>query len=238
MRVATWNVNWAPPGSGRGDHVAVKLRGLGADIMIVTEGFAELLPPDGHLIDAGDDWGYALRPGRRKTLAWSRHPWRDVRRLDEGPGKGRVVAGITETDAGPVGVIAVCIPWRDAHVRTGLRRNALQWQEHQACCTQLLELRQDFAHGRPTLIAGDFNQRIPRRGQPLRVEASLSAALTGMTTWTAGDSAFGQLIDHVAGSAELAAEDVVVWPGEEEHGRLSDHSGVACTVSVVSPGVA
>jgi len=216
----------------------VKLRGLGADIMIVTEGFAELLPPDGHLIDAGDDWGYALRPGRRKTLAWSRHPWRDVRRLDEGPGKGRVVAGITETDAGPVGVIAVCIPWRDAHVRTGLRRNALQWQEHQACCTQLLELRQDFAHGRPTLIAGDFNQRIPRRGQPLRVEASLSAALTGMTTWTAGDSAFGQLIDHVAGSAELAAEDVVVWPGEEEHGRLSDHSGVACTVSVVSPGVA
>jgi len=206
--------------------------------MIVTEGFAELLPPDGHLIDAGDDWGYALRPGRRKTLAWSRHPWSDVRHLDEGAGKGRVVAGITDTEAGPLGVIAVCIPWRDAHVRTGLRRNALQWQEHQACCTQLLELRQDFAHGRPTLIAGDFNQRIPRRRAPLRVEASLSAALTGMTTWTAGDSAFGQLIDHVAGSAELAAEDVVVWPGEEEHGRLSDHSGVACTVSVVSPGVA
>ena len=237
MRIATWNVNWAPPGTDRGDTVAAKFRGLGADIMIVTEGFAELLPSEGHLIDAGDDWGYGLEPRRRKTLAWSRHPWSDVRHLDEGAGKGRVVAGITDTEAGPLGVIAVCIPWQDEHVRTGPRRDALQWQEHQECCTQLLKLRQDFAHGRPTLIAGDFNQRIPRRRAPLRVEASLSAALTRMTTWTAGDSAFGQLIDHIAGSAQLAAKDVVVWPGKEEHGRrLSDHSGVACTVSVVGAG--
>ena len=125
-RVATWNVGWATPGSKRGDRVTALLRGLDADILVVTEGYGGLLPDEDHVIHAGDDWGYTTVPGRRKTLAWSRHPWRDVRRMDEGAGKGRVVAGVTDTKAGPVEVIAVCISMaRRARAHRTTRRGGM-----------------------------------------------------------------------------------------------------------------
>jgi hypothetical protein len=234
-RVATWNVEWAKPGSKRGDRVTALLRGLDADILVVTEGFGGLLPDEGHVIDAGDDWGYTTIHGRRKTLAWSRHPWRDVRRIDKDAGKGRVVAGVTDTKAGPVKVIAVCIPWPDAHVRTG-RRDAARWDEHLECCTQLAAFRRDLGAD-PYIIAGDYNQRIPPKGQPQKVAASLDAALAGMTVWTRGEdlASPGLLIDHIAGTDDLSAHDVVVWAGNDEQGRLSDHDGVACIVGAAPP---
>ena len=125
----------------------------------------------------------------------------------------------------PVGV-----PWRDAHVRSGPRQDAAVWEEHLACCTQLLALRQEFAPGVSTVIAGDFNQRIPRARQPARVEAALNAALAGMTVWTRGETACGPLIDHIAASDDFAADSVEPWHGHDDHGRLSDHAGVACTL--------
>jgi hypothetical protein len=232
-RVATWNVGWATPGSKRGDRVTALLRGLDADILVVTEGYGGLLPDEDHVIHGGDDWGYTTVPGRRKTLAWSRHPWRDVRRMDEGAGKGRVVAGVTDTKVGPVEVIAVCIPWRDAHARSG-RRDAAGWDEHLECCARLTAFRRDLGAG-PCIIAGDYNQRIPRKRQPRKVAASLDAALAGMTVWTRGETSLALLIDHIAGTDDLSADDVVVWAGHDEHGRLSDHAGVACVVGAAPP---
>ena len=34
-----------------------------ADIIVATEGFRDLLPPDGYTVDAGPDWGYAAKDG-------------------------------------------------------------------------------------------------------------------------------------------------------------------------------
>ncbi len=132
LRTGTWNTEWAKPGSARGERVRRALAAPDCDILCVTEGFAGLLPPDGHLIDAGPDWGYPIREGRRKVLLWSKRPWSDVDALgsDDLP-SGRFVAGATETPVGPVTVVGVCIPWRDAHVRGGTR-NRKRWEDHLA----------------------------------------------------------------------------------------------------------
>lgn len=232
MRVATWNVQWAAPRSARGVRVSAKLDAIKADILVITEGLPGLLPAHGYLIDAGSDWGYAEKPGRRKVLAWSKRPWRELHLVETGAAKGRVLAAVSDTDDGPVRVIAVCIPWQDAHVKTG-RKDRKGWEEHVECCGQLLAFRHAFDRGVPTLVAGDFNQRIPRKRQPIRAEEALDAALVDMTVWTQGDTHCGQLIDHIAGSADLAFDSVEVWSAGDADGALSDHSGVAGNVHIV-----
>ena len=225
MRVATWNVEWARPGTLRGTRVAALLARLDADVLVVTEGSAGLLPTDGHIIDAGDDWGYGNEEHRRKVLAWSRQPWTDVTRLAHGSSLGRVLLGRTTTPLGEVSITAVCIPWARAHVTSG-RRDAGQWDEHIDCCSQLAQLPQ----GPRSILIGDFNQRIPRSRQPLRAADALTSMLQGWTVWTAGDTGHGRMIDHIATSSDLAGGDIACWPGTDDTGRLSDHAGVACTV--------
>jgi len=63
----------------------------------------------------------------------------------------------------------------------------------------------------------------------------LDAALAGMTVWTRGETSLGLLIDHIAGTDDLSADDAVGWSGHDEHGRLSDHAGVACIVGAAPP---
>jgi endonuclease/exonuclease/phosphatase family metal-dependent hydrolase len=226
LRVATWNVEWAKPGSVRGERVRALLADLAADILIVTEGSAALLPEGGHIIDAGADWGYGDKPERRKVLAWSRTSWTDVQTIDYCASRGRVVSARTETALGEIDVISVCIPWRDAHVRAG-RRDARPWSEHLECCSQLMEK----AIGPRTVIAGDFNQRVPRHRQPIAVAAALDRVLAPFTVWTGGDTEAGPLIDHIASTPDLRRAAVHAWSGTSATGRLSDHSGVAVDLS-------
>jgi len=231
MRIATWNVNWAGPKSTRYARISARLQNADADVLVITEGQSGLLPADGYSIDAGNDWGYGEYVDRRKVLAWSKRPWRDVRRIESGAARSRTLAGITDTDDGPVAVIAVCIPWKDAHVRTG-RGGARPWAEHIECCAQLLTFRATLDSSVPTLIVGDYNQRIPRYRQTKAAESALNEALNGMTVWTTGDTRCDQLIDHVTGSPDLIGHNVNVWPASDADGRLSDHTGVACSARI------
>jgi exonuclease III len=232
MRIATWNVNWAGPRSPRYGRISLRLDDANADVLVITEGQRGLLPA-GESIDAGSDWGYGEKPDRRKVLAWSKRPWREVRRLETGAARGRVLAAITDTEDGPMAVIAVCVPWKDAHVRSGRggggRAGAKPWGEHIECCEQLRKFRATVAANIPTLIVGDYNQRIPRHGQSKAAETALHEALSGMSVWTAGDTRCGKLIDHVAGSPDLIAHSIEVWGATDTHGRLSDHAGVVCS---------
>jgi len=230
VRIATWNIQWAGPRSRRAGPIVTRLEEIDADVLVITEGQLGLMPP-GHVIDAGCDWGYGEKRERRKVLGWSRRPWRDEYRSEKGAARGRLFAAVTDTDGGPVRVIAVCIPWRDAHVRTG-RGGAKLWQEHLKFCTQLSAIRQSLDSGVPTILAGDFNQRIPRTTQPPSVAAGLEAAIDGLRVWTKGDTEHGRLIDHIAGDERLEKDRVRVWSGIDAGGPLSDHNGVACDVRV------
>lgn len=226
---------WAPPGSPRGQFFQQHLVQPTTDVVCVTEGFADLLPAHGDVIEADADYGYPLHAGRRKVLLWSRTSWHEVDAVGDPslPG-GRFVAGTTSTTVGEVRCVGVCVPWRDAHVRTG-RRDRTPWADHVLYLEHLrtvLDRRRDM----PTVVLGDFNQRVPRARQPAPVFDALTTALTGFTFATAGPiTGTAELsIDHVATTRELAARTVRHLPSRTDEGRqMSDHFGLEVTLGHV-----
>ncbi len=224
-------MEWATPGTRRGHRVAALLNGV-ADVMAVTECTLGVLPT-GHVVDAGSDWGYRVDdPSRRKVALWSRWPWTDVDPVghpDLPP--GRFVAGTTSTPIGDLRVVGVCIPWAGAHVSTG-RRDRRQWQDHEQYLRALPDVL--ASQPRPLVVAGDFNQRLPRSRQPEQVHRLLIDALAGLTVATSGETPAGRLIDHVAVSPELRATDRELIPASDAAGPLSDHTGVTVGLQPVA----
>lgn len=232
LTVATWNLEWATRGTDRGLRCAEVLADALADIIVATEAFRDLLPADGYTIDAGPDWGYPLKSGRRKVIIWSRFPLKCEAVGEAGGALGRLVVATAATPGGPVRVVGVCIPWRDAHVATG-RADAQPWSEHLDHLDRLSELLAALNREVPTVIAGDFNQRIPRLRQPLRVAQKLAQTLAGWTVHTAGSLPNGPHIDHIATNDKLQCSSVNDWAAFDRLGRLSDHAGVVCRLSLV-----
>jgi hypothetical protein len=228
ITVATWNTEWAPADSPRGSLVRQQLAATAADVLVVTEGCRGLLPDGGHVADAGDYWGYGGQRDRRKVLLRSRWPLTDIDRVTTGGGAGRVVTALTAAPAGPIRILAACIPWAAAHVSTGLR-DATPWSEHLDCLDQLETLAARFDPRIPTVVAGDFNQRVPRVRQPVRVADRLVEVMGRWTIHTAGDVEHGPLIDHIA--SDLTCTELRTWPGRSVEFRLSDHSGVVCRLT-------
>lgn len=227
ISVATWNTQWATNSTDRGMRIASKLETLGADVVVVTEGVRELLPPDGFIVDAGDNWGYGPQPSRRKVIVWSRFPLSCDAVGDSGAARGRLAVTTAQTPSGPLRIIGVCIPWRDAHVTTG-RGDASPWAEHLQYLDQFAGLLARLDADVPTVIAGDFNQRIPRERQPIRVADRLNEVLAGWTIHTAGVLPNGPHIDHIATNQRVALESTHDWAAADYLGRLSDHAGVGC----------
>ncbi len=225
--IATWNTQWATPRTDRGVRIAAKSSATDADVIVVTEGVRELLPDGGDVVDAGADWGYGSKPDRRKVIVWSRFPLSLETVGDTGATLGRLAVTTVTTPGGLVRIIGACIPWRDAHVGTG-RSDARPWSEHLQYLDQLEALLGALDRTVPTIIAGDFNQRIPRARQPVRVANRLAEVLAGWTIHTAGDLTHGPHIDHVASNRHLACRSINDWPGADGFGRLSDHAGVSC----------
>ncbi len=229
VRIATWNVAWAVADSERGTRIAAALKAPDCDIVCVTEGCADILPAGGHAIDAGPALGYGLEETQRNVLLWSRHPWAaaDIGISSALPA-GRLVAGITLTALGPLTVVGVCIPRRDANVRSG-RKDRSQWQEHEAWLAGFESLPYRHAKRR-TVVLGDFNQRVPRRSQPKGVHAALLHAFEGFCFATAGEmeGAPGRALDHIAHTPDMAlAGGIGLWPREDRHdNRLSGRFGV------------
>ena len=229
--VTTWNTQWATPSSNRGPRISAALAAIYSDVIVVTEGVHGLLPEHGYTEDAGADWGYATKPGRRKVIVWSRYPLTLDFIGDEGATRGRMVVATAALPGGPVRIVGVCIPWRDAHVNTG-RRDAQPWSEHLDYIDRLARLLPTLDPAIPTVIAGDFNQRIPRARQPIRVADRLGVVLADWTIHTAGALPNGPHIDHIATNGQLVADEVRDWPAADHLGRLSDHAGVACRLAV------
>lgn len=229
MRVATWNLEWATPGTKRHDRCIEHLESMDADVIVTTEHSLFDWPAYPHRIDAGLDWGYPLVEGRRKVIAWSKTPWSTTDDQQDGAVRGRLARARTQTDIGQIDVIAVCIPWRDAHVQTG-RRNRAIWDEHREYLATLAEVARSAGGECLTIVAGDFNQRVPRTRQPVDVFEKLTASLGDLEVVTAGEFDCGTLIDHVATTRDLTATSIDAWSNVIEGRRLTDHSGVVVTL--------
>jgi endonuclease/exonuclease/phosphatase family metal-dependent hydrolase len=229
VRIGVWNAHWAARDTKRGRATFRLLDSLACDVMCVTEVELGLLTSTGHVIDSDPDYGYTRIRDRRKVVLWSRQPWTNVDRVGapELPG-GRFVSGETETPIGPIRFVGVGIPWRDAHVRTG-RRDRAPWEDHLRFLSALPTAVRPS--NRPTVLLGDFNQRIPRARQPEHVARALAAALGPLRVVTDGEvtEVEGQLIDHVAIDPNLEPVEVRGVPGRSV--GLSDHDGAVIGVA-------
>ena len=229
IRVGTWNVEWATPETKAGKRIQQIIYQIDADIFVLTEGCKELMP-EGFVLDGGTDWGYASTDERRrKVLLWSRYPLVDASDGDgfQLPG-GRFIAATVQHPAGSIRIYGVCIPWKDAHVRTG-RKDRTPWEDHSTYLDGLRQLIQQADS--PLVVAGDFNQRIPRVSQPVLVAEQLSRCMDGLQVCTALPLD-KPLIDHIAISNHFSSSNVEIIPDRDEHGKLSDHRGAIVEISL------
>lgn len=231
--VVTWNVEWKTSRSAAAGLMRQRLLACEPDIVCINEGHTDFFHGEGHLIDAEADYGYGQHATARKTMLWSRSPWTDVDRVgDPEMPTGRFVAGCTSTPIGDIMVLGVCIPWRDAHVRSG-RRDRKPWQDHVSFLNGLRRYLQDRP-SMPMLIVGDYNQKVPRTRAPHDVyEALINCFGADLRIATAGHlPPDGKAsIDHVAHSLDLQAFDLQVLSNFAPDGkRLSDHFGVSVRI--------
>mgnify|MGYP001486934807 CR=1 FL=1 len=228
LSIVTWNVEWQPARSRKAEELRHRIFATNPHVICLTEAYTDFLPAFGHVVAASPDHGYPIKEGRRKVLLWSRKPWRNIDQIgDEDMPSGRFVAARTETPIGEIDVIGVCIPWAAAHVSTG-RKDRQRWDDH---LQYLAGLNRVLAgRDRRTIIAGDFNQRIPRRGAPQAVYDALdSTVLRFFAVPTMGRIApLDELaIDHIAHSSDLVSRSVTGLSHLVEGGpRLSDHFGL------------
>ena len=203
------------------------------EVVCLTEAYHDFLLEPGYVISSEVDYGYRLVPGRRKVMLWSKRPWSSVvERPSDAMPPGRTIYGETETSLGMLGIHGVCIPWADAHVRTG-RKNRQRWQDHLAYLSALPDAL-DEQECELQVLAGDFNQRIPRKRVPVHAYEALQSVLAGrFTILTAGiiSPIKQQTIDHVAVTGQLKADWIQSISNTGPDGKkLSDHFGIAASL--------
>ncbi|MCY4415262.1 MAG: endonuclease/exonuclease/phosphatase family protein [Chloroflexi bacterium] len=233
MTVVNWNVQWATPRSQRSPEILGRIAEHTPEIICLTETDAGLLAQNGHTICSEPDYGSGAMKNRRKVLLWSKQPWDKIDCLRNTSWTvGRFVSGVTDTSLGQMLVVGICIPW--SHSRT--RRyggNSEAWQDHENYLNGLADLLARTPTHR-TIVVGDFNQPIAQSGNvPARLRAKLRCAIPPrMTIATAGLGSRGKrTIDHIVLSADLTAESLGIISNIHEDKKLSDHFGVAATLT-------
>lgn len=233
MKCLTWNLEWTNPASHRAGLINALVSEIDPDVICYTEINRDMVPA-GHIIEADADYGYPMKPGRRKVLLWSKHPWTQTDTFgdDELPG-GRFAMGVCRG----IRFVGVCIPWRDAHVKTG-RHDRAPWEDHVSYCAGLGRiLRQHATNVEPLCVLGDYNQRIPRVSQPKDVAQALVEAIPSdfrIATAGATDLEGRNLIDHITVSRGLEISVTGFLPRTSEDGtHLSDHSGVVAILQAI-----
>lgn len=228
--IVLWNVEWAKPGTRRGNLVLEYIDPVKPDVLCLNEVHEDLLDNSWHTIWGGIDPDMKVISGRRKVLLASRQPWELVD--DFGNAKmppGRFLAARTQTPIGQLLFVAVCIPWRMSHVSVG-RKDRSVWGEHLAFLDGLEDWLSCTALDRPTVLLGDFNQRIPRKWSPVAVyDRLINVIEPQFTVITSGNvGPIGeQSIDHVALSPDLNGKVLGSLPSRTKGGiKISDHFGL------------
>lgn len=225
MRFLTWNLDWASHTAPRGIKLCELVQTLKPEIAIFTEATLPWLEQlGGHLALTQADYGYNSNPNRRKVAIWSSEP---IQAIDVNQGadlpSGRFVQGITHG----LTVIGLCIPWSDAHVRTG-RKDRSKWQDHAAYINGLADVTSLGSDN--LVIAGDFNQRNPRSRQPQYLFDDLQRTFSHLRWLTKGPITPVDVlsIDHILTSIDIDARQTKATPKAVDGLVLSDHFGVYC----------
>ncbi|MEQ8717726.1 MAG: endonuclease/exonuclease/phosphatase family protein [Acidimicrobiales bacterium] len=225
MRIATWNLERRRPTTPTGRAALAHLAAVAPDVAVLTEAHLDHLGDGWHRASAGPAGLSHLGDDERKVVIASRMPLNDVETSvcdDSVP--GRFVAASVDSPFGPVRTVGVCIPWSHSRVRSG---EATAWADHRRYLDSLGRYISALSPNEKVIVAGDFNQRIPRTRQPRDVAERLAAILDDFAIPTAGEvpGVERRLIDHVAVRG-LTVESVETWPNDAGGVRMSDHDGV------------
>lgn len=232
VRILSWNLERKRPGSPLGAAGVEHLFGLTPDVMALTEVRTSFPLNDGHALWCEPPRGSVFADDERKVMIWSKQPWRDVDRVGVvGLDPTRFISATTDTPIGPLRVLGVCIPWHMAEVTYPIDVKYKPWELHIRYLELVKSLVDDGSI--PLVVAGDFNQRIPRvKGGNRAAAAALTEAFAAMDVITQGTppGGTGPGIDHIAINSHLVADRVWGWPKELDGQRLSDHEGAGADV--------
>ena len=234
IRVATWNLEWAEPNSERGRVCEARLRELNADIVCLTEAFENTLQSfAGYSASANPDAGYPIRAGRRKVVIWSRWPLENIDEVGSADlPTGRFVSAFIRGLSSLV-VMGVCIPWKAAHVNDG-GKDRDWWEDHRRYLSALNKVDRFNNTNLPTIVLGDFNQRLSGKYTRNDVHEMLKQTFDQFTIPTGDlqDTDGKSAIDHIAirGDIEIG-ESGVISRFDPNGVELSDHFGVWCDIT-------
>ncbi len=233
-RVLTWNLERKRPDTPRGAEAIEVLFDQAPDVMVLTEARTSFPARSGHALWSEPPRGSGFAEDERKVLIWSREPWRDVDRIGvDGVDQTRFISATTDTPIGPLRIIGVCIPWHMAEVTHQIDVKRKPWEQHIRYLEVLSELV--AAIDTPTVIAGDFNQHVPRiKYGNHAAAAAMAVAFSTLDVVTRGqiEGCTRPGIDHVAVSRDLTPARVWGWPNKIEERRLSDHEGAGVDLTV------
>jgi len=235
MRVVVWNVERKRPTVPTGAAGVRRIERESPDIAVITEArLGHLDSLGGHEITTQPPAGSRFAPDERKALVWSRNPWRDVDDVgDPNMPHGRFIAGTTNTPLGDVRVIGVCIPWHMCDVTYG-GKDRKPWEQHLRWLALFAELLR-AERALPTIVAGDFNQRVPRRkGGRVDAAEALAQTLSDFEIVTQGTptGCGRQGIDHIAIDRALTPVAVRGWPNDDGGVRMSDHDAAVADLAL------
>lgn len=236
LRVLAWNVERKKPSTPRGAEAYAYAFGLDPDVMVLTEACTSMPLHGGHVVWPDLPRGSRFAADERKIGLWSRWPLRNIGEFNHpGLDPTRFVAGVIDSPIGPVRVVGVCVPYQMAEVTHPVDVKRKPWELHLAYLDALGELlrRNDMA----MIVAGDYNQAVPRTHAPYLVADALTIAFAPLQIVTAGrlDGCGRVGIDHIALSEHLEAAQVWGWPHDVTGNRLSDHDGAGAVVRLRDP---
>lgn len=243
MRIANWNVQRVLPAMQRFARIREALSAVSADVYVLTETHASLVPRDGFhaVLSAAPD--HTSAPGERWASIWSSSPLETHADYVSDPGRC-VIARLPHSEIGELIVYACVLPWGGSTWR------GITAAGGAAFLAALATYQRDWNRlvaefpAATLVVAGDFNQDLALRhyyGSRVQREA-LTAGLTevGLRALTGRESdpiarysPPCACIDHICinRGAEVTAA-AIRWPDAPAPDlRLSDHFGVAVDLS-------
>ena len=235
MKLLNWNVEWATPRSPRRPEILRRIHEHDPEIICLTETHDGLLSREGHMISSQPDYGYPIKPHRRKVMLWSRESWEQVDDVGaESMPPGRFVSGFTQTSLGEVTVVGICIPWHASRTekRRGCKRKKA-WVDHRQYLADLTRVLEQITTHR-LIVTGDFNQIIGEGSRaPLELRMALENAFSGHLEIVTSALTFQgrKAIDHIALSDDLAYQCLGAISNVDGARKLSDHFGVVADIT-------
>ena len=230
-RVLAWNLERKRPESPLGAEAIDHLFSMDPDVMTLTEVRTSFPDSGGHTLYCEPPRGN-FAENERKVMIWSKNEWTEVDRFGaEGLDPTRFISGLTHTEAGPVRVLGVCVPWHMAEVTYPIDVKRKPWELHIRFLDILGTMLRSFDE--PVVVAGDFNQTVPRVKYGNRAAAAgMEAAFQGFDVATRGQiqGCPRPGIDHIALSQNLQGVNVWGWPHNHNGNRLTDHDGAGVDV--------